>query len=255
MLVVVLMVSTARGDEAHGAMTAKQYSDAGATAYNLLRYTEALESYRRAYMLKQVPVLLWNIGQCLKMLGEYEAAAGSYRRYVSHAPPETVEMVRRMIAEMDAAAARKRERELERQRPAPVAVVAAPVPAPAPAAAAPALPVATPTQTLVQLQPIMLSAPVLVREPPPPAYRSTAGWTLLGFGLALGGIGAGLLGYAPSMQSQARMAMTVAEQENDTKLANNLQLSGAIIVGVGGLLTVVSVIPFSVAAYRHEHKR
>lgn len=69
----------ARGDSAEEARAAYQQATA---EYNLGRYGEALALFEKAFKLKQVPALLFNIAQCHRQLQQFERAATSYRSFI-----------------------------------------------------------------------------------------------------------------------------------------------------------------------------
>jgi tetratricopeptide (TPR) repeat protein len=52
------------------------------TLYNLQRYSEAAREYEAAYEIKDVPELLFNIGQACRGAGEYNKALGAYKAYL-----------------------------------------------------------------------------------------------------------------------------------------------------------------------------
>ena len=88
--------------------------------YQLGRFEAALEGYRRAYELVQLPVLLFDMGQCHRNLGNAERAKFFFEGYLrdeTRMDPERRHVVEDLIAESTAA--------LDRQRAAAAAVVAA----------------------------------------------------------------------------------------------------------------------------------
>src|SRR5258707_13285580 len=54
--------------------------------YNVGRFQQALELYTRAYEKAQRPALLFNIGQCHRLLGHYEDALFFYHGYLREQP-------------------------------------------------------------------------------------------------------------------------------------------------------------------------
>lgn len=204
---------------------ARRHYDRGLISYNLQRYTEALEHFQAAYELHPDPAFLFNIGQCQRLLGQRESAARSYRAYLSQLPDApNREQARRFIAELSQPAA-------------------APPPAPAPA---------PPAERVVLISVPPQPSPPPVADTASPWYRSAPGWGLVGSGVAVLAVGGALLGYGTTLQSQAGDARTVAERENDTNTSTNLRLSGGILLGVGGLLTIGGATVFGVVAARHR---
>lgn len=105
---VVFVVATQGLGHADDA-TAKRHYEAGAKAYNLQRFADALTEFRAAYEERADPAFLFNIAQAQRQLGEYEAAARSYRAYL-HEQPEAPNRddVAKLIADMDDAARKQR---------------------------------------------------------------------------------------------------------------------------------------------------
>jgi tetratricopeptide (TPR) repeat protein len=64
----------------------RQLAIEAAVHYKDGRYTQALESYRRAYDVAPVPELLFNIGQCHFQLKSYEWAIFFYQGYIADRP-------------------------------------------------------------------------------------------------------------------------------------------------------------------------
>jgi tetratricopeptide (TPR) repeat protein len=100
-LTVWFLAGTAHGDSS----TAKRAFEKGMTAYNLQDFSTALEMFKRAYEELHDPAFLFNIGQAQRQLGQYEAAARSYRIYLASQPgAPNREQVKRLIQQMDEAA-------------------------------------------------------------------------------------------------------------------------------------------------------
>ena len=84
-LVVSIILASGRLAHADDA-TAKHHFEAGAKAYNLQRFGESLTEFRAAYQERADPALLFNIAQAQRQLGQYDAAARSYRAYLHEQP-------------------------------------------------------------------------------------------------------------------------------------------------------------------------
>ncbi|HET9625915.1 MAG TPA: tetratricopeptide repeat protein, partial [Kofleriaceae bacterium] len=64
----------------------KRHFERGEKLYALTRFSEALDEYQKAFDAKPIPAFLFNIGQCYRNLGDYDAAIFSYRKYLKLAP-------------------------------------------------------------------------------------------------------------------------------------------------------------------------
>lgn len=82
-LAILLSSSSARSEPAK---TAHQYAAEAEAEYNLGHFTESIPLFEKAYKLKPAPILLFNLGQCHRHLGNNERALFFYRRYLDAAP-------------------------------------------------------------------------------------------------------------------------------------------------------------------------
>ena len=92
---------------------AKRHYERGQKLFALQKFDEALEQFQAAFDAKPIPDFLFNIGQCHRNLGDYEAAIFSFKRYLKLDPDaENREQVEELIAQLEkkqgAADARKR---------------------------------------------------------------------------------------------------------------------------------------------------
>jgi tetratricopeptide (TPR) repeat protein len=111
-LLAALVLLTA-GTVAHADVAkARELFQRATRAYNLQKFEQSLELFQQAYEEKDDPVFLFNIAQCQRQLGQYEAAARSYRAYLSQAPNagNRTDVLAR-IADMDKAAQEQRAKE------------------------------------------------------------------------------------------------------------------------------------------------
>src|SRR5262245_46388189 len=60
--------------------------DSGVEQYNLGHYAEAITEFEAAYEIAPSPILLFNLAQCHRHLGNKERALFLYRRYLEQAP-------------------------------------------------------------------------------------------------------------------------------------------------------------------------
>jgi tetratricopeptide (TPR) repeat protein len=64
----------------------KRYYDRGRRLFDLQKFDEALEQFQKAYDAKPIPDFLFNIGQCQRNLGDYEAAVFSFKKFLKLDP-------------------------------------------------------------------------------------------------------------------------------------------------------------------------
>jgi hypothetical protein len=70
---------------------AKAIVDDAVSQYNLGHYAESAGLFEKAYQLDPAPILLFNIGQCHRRLGNNDLALFFYRRYLEQAPPDAAD--------------------------------------------------------------------------------------------------------------------------------------------------------------------
>jgi tetratricopeptide (TPR) repeat protein len=141
--------------------------------YKLGRFQDALEGYRRAYELYQAPLLLFDMGQCHRALGDSEKAIFFFEGYLreeTKPEPERRHLAQDLIAEAHADLQHKMEE---------AAATAAPPPA-----ASPARPVQLQATDMQGVVPASLVASSGERDHAEPAHRSIASrwwfWTAIG---------------------------------------------------------------------------
>lgn len=135
LIVVALAARSAAADDA-ATRNAKRHFERGQKLYTLTKFREALDEYQQAFDARPIPDFLFNIGQCYRNLGDYDAAIFSYKKYLAAAPdaPNRAQ-VEQLIVDLQA---RKDQEDARRLTPLPP-------PSPAtPAGAAPASPAAGP---------------------------------------------------------------------------------------------------------------
>jgi len=113
-MAILLFSSSARAEPAK---TARQYGAEAEAEYNLGHFAESIPLYEKAYKLKPAPILLFNLGQCHRHLGNNERALFFYRRYLDAAPDaEDREDVEKRVADLERAIA---EQAAIKNRPPP----------------------------------------------------------------------------------------------------------------------------------------
>ena len=149
-VVAVAMVVAATGARARAETPEAQVERLAAdavTAYRGADYNRAIELLTRAYAIRQVPALLYNMGKAYEKLGDVNHAYDAYRRYADSADAEP-----RLKAKAEARLV-VLEEERRKRKAAERAVEARPPPPP------PAQPVAPPPK------PVEVEPPA---PPPPP---------------------------------------------------------------------------------------
>ena len=235
-LTCVVLSQPAFADEARVLEQAKKLYTDGMKHYNLADYAPALDEFKRAYFAKPDAAFLFNIAQCQRQLGDYEAAAKSYRAFVRESKDlaaTTREEVQRLIGEMDKAineACAKKPptgtRPTSEIAPVPTPTPEPPVPQPAPP------PVVPPSATRD------------VEARPTPWFKNAIGWSLVGAGVAALGAGGGLWGAAGSVDGGTTLGDRIAA----TDTANTYRTAGYVLVGVGAASAVAGAITFVVMA-------
>ena len=102
----------------------RRHYDRGRRLFDLQKFQEALEQFQKAYDAKPIPDFLFNIGQCQRNLGDYEAAVFSFKKFLKLDPDSPLrEKVETTIDELE----RKLEKQnsenlgiIEKKRPDPI---------------------------------------------------------------------------------------------------------------------------------------
>jgi tetratricopeptide (TPR) repeat protein len=82
--------------------TAKRHYERGQKLFNLQKFDDALDQFQKAFDAKPIPGFLFNIGQCQRNLGDYDAAIFSFKRYLKLDPEaENREQVESLIDELE----------------------------------------------------------------------------------------------------------------------------------------------------------
>jgi len=144
-----LVTTSARAESP--AETGKAHFERGVKLYNLGHFQESIGEFEKAYDIDPAPILLFNIAQSHRQLGEKERALFFYRRYLEQAPKANnrADVEQRM---KDLAQSLEQEKELK-QRPPTEVERGAPPPAPVTVPSllpAPGVPVVTATPPVVE---------------------------------------------------------------------------------------------------------
>ena len=110
-------------------VVARQHYDRGLQQYNLGEYAASLEEFLAAYKEYPDPVLLFNLAQCYRQLGNVQKALTLYRSFLretgGRSPNE--EEVKKIVAKLE----QDLQKEAERRQPPVIAPVQTPSVAPA----------------------------------------------------------------------------------------------------------------------------
>lgn len=169
----------ARPVEDADTVRAKLYLEAAVAYFNDGKYADAERGMLRAYELRPVPELQYNLAQCQERLGALDRAIASYRSYLKDRPDAA-----------DSPEVEKRIAQLEERLGAATTAPSAQAPA---AAAAPAAPAAGAAAAAPPPEKVIFKEIIVYKEPPPKAGRGVryAGLSLLG--LAAAGLATGIV--------------------------------------------------------------
>lgn len=198
-LVLLVLLGAPTVARAENVAAAQAAYRKGTNHYDLSEYKEALASFKEAYRQHEDPVLLFNIAQCHRQLGDKAAAVRFYRTYLIKVPTapkrgQIVEMIERLEADLAAApvapppTATGAKAPAADPVPAPATVTPAPATAPAPAPVVTTLPATTPNGTAAVAAPAPSPAP----SSRTPLHKKWWVWTIVGVAAVGIGVGVGL---------------------------------------------------------------
>lgn len=132
LFVIALSARVAAADDA-ATRNAKRHFERGQKLYTLTKFREALDEYQQAFDARPIPDFLFNIGQCYRNLGDYDAAIFSYKKYLAGAPDAPNRpQVEQLIVDLQARKDQEDARRLALPPPTPPGTAATAGPAPAP---------------------------------------------------------------------------------------------------------------------------
>jgi tetratricopeptide (TPR) repeat protein len=83
--------------------SARRHYERGEKLFALKKFDEALEEYQKAFDANAIPDFLFNIGQCYRNLGDFEAAIFSYKKFLKLDPEApNREKVQKLIDDLEA---------------------------------------------------------------------------------------------------------------------------------------------------------
>ncbi len=233
-LLLGLLASTSPAAAETPLEQAKALTKSGGIEFKVGHFEAALEAYSKAYQLVPTPALLFDIGQCHKMLGNYERAIFFFQGYLRDKPDtpnrpvveQLIEESKHQLEAQRAQAAAEAQKKAEAEEQARKEAAQAAAPAPPPPEPPP---------------------------PPPPPPKGNA--TLRITGLALAGAGVVALGTGTffglransdsstiSQLSAQRGTWTAASQstydegQSSAHIATGLFIAGGVAVAAGAVL-------------------
>ena len=221
---------------------ARQLTSRASVEYDVGHFDQALDLYAKAYERYPKPALLFDIGQCHRLLGHFERAIFFYQGYLRGKP----DAANRALVEQFILDSQK---QLDAERAAAAATPSAPAPvAPAPAPADAPLPVppSSPSQADASVLPATADA-----SSPPPAWSplriaglatAGAGVVLIGAAIAEGLASSSLSNQVSQLSSQHGTWSPQAQSEydagkSDATAANVLYVTGALVLAGGAVMT------------------
>jgi len=204
----------------------KQHYDKATRAYDIQKYTEAVEEYQKAYEIGGDPAMLYNVAQSYRLNDQLPDAIRFYRRYLQRSPnARNRDDVERKISELEKTVDERRK------MAAAIPVVVAPV---APVAVAPA-----------------------PAAPPPQVEGSSSGRMVVGIVIAsigaAGLITCAITGKLASDKSDEVSHVTMwgdsaASADSDGKRLEKIQIVSAIVGGaalLAGAVLIITSLPGS----------
>jgi tetratricopeptide (TPR) repeat protein len=112
----------------------KQHYDKATRAYDIQKYTEAVEEYQKAYEIGGDPAMLYNVAQSYRLNDQLPDALRFYRRYLQRSPnARNREDVERKIADLERTIAERRRATASAVQIAPPPLLVPPAPSSPPA--------------------------------------------------------------------------------------------------------------------------
>jgi hypothetical protein len=220
-MLVSIAGSNAHADEPFtkpASVEARDRLSRGNKLYRVGDFEKAIEEYEAGALVEPVPIFDYNLGQCYRQLGEYEAAKRHYARFLSGARPEgeVLEAVESFITQMDA----------ERERTRALQPVGRPLPASTIVVAPPASAAGATTSTVSSVP-----SSVSVAEP---WYADGIGWGIAGTGVAGMGLAAALFVNSGTVRDDANTTADPMRRHSLLREADTSRRLGTVI-GIGAV--------------------
>lgn len=212
---------------------AKELLEKGNRHYRVKEIEKAIELYKQGALVEDAPVFLYNLGQCYRMLGQYEDAIWHYERFLDRRNPtgEVRTYVEEFITDMKAEL-EQRAKSKEPTEPGPDTPPAEPdEPEPKPGD----------------------EMPMPVPADAPPAWHAdTLGWILTATG-AVATIGGGLLlANASGLESDANAEPNETDRMDLRDTASSRRTMGIVATVAGAGLLVAGIVKLAIAPKRAD---
>lgn len=227
----------------------KRHLNKALELYKTGRFAEAIESFEQAYKLKQIPAILYNLGQAHRKLGHGQDALRYFHLYEQTNPDLSAEERTTLKLQIDGANALVKALDPRQTatEPAPPPAASVEPPEPPPAPLCPVAPAAPP-----------VICPKVV-EPPP--FRLRRGFYVgvgLSAGLAVTGIAIGAVALSRSRDLKALVDPSVDEFNSRNAEIRSLSAStDVLLIGAAlsfGVTMAVTTLPPLLSKKRGERE-
>lgn len=210
---------------------AKARFEAGDAAYRLGDFRRAIEEWKTSYQLFPAPLLLYNLGQAYRQLGDNEKALFAYRQYVSLAPAGRFRLVaEQKIVELSAVIEQQRR---TREAPPPGSARLDAEQAPPAPPAQPRSDVHPSAEQRKAVSAAAVSPKVDTPAPPPSGLGWRPGAALAIVGVAAIISGGVLMGFGESRYNGANATYLLGDRNQERADGRGLYIAGAVVLGIG----------------------
>jgi len=254
---VALLWSTALAAELSPEAKAKarEHYNAGERAFHLGDFQRAITEWRESYDASGEPVLLFNIGQAYRQLGDYKQALFLYNQFLSASSDAKAARQRKIaqekIAELEPLIAAQQKA----QQSPPTGTAPAQTESTTSAKAASGENKPSPGSGDAShgsnAEPAKTSSELRSRRPP---YQNPLGWALVGGGVATLAVGAGLAARGADLAGQINSAPSLVAQMDLQSSSNTYRNAGVALLAIGGAVAVAGAVVFIVDAHRHSRR-
>jgi tetratricopeptide (TPR) repeat protein len=237
LLLTVSSAALADQSDAVNKAQAKMHYEAGDRAFRLGEFEKAVREFRASYELSGVPMLLYNVAQTYRQLGDTKQALFFYQQFKATEPTGDA---RRITEERIAELKIVLEQQQRAQQAPPTGTAPNESKAVPMVTQSPSSPEGSSQLALSRAHEGNTQAAISRR----PMWKNPAGWAVTGGGIALGAVAAGMLGIAASEGHQAEQATTQSAFNIHHSADIRDQQMGWTFLGVGAAAVVVGTVVF-----------